>query len=563
MRRLIAAVMAVPVLASLYLALVLSHRRARRAGIGAAGAVGVMLVALIGIGLASPATSVSLPPSQSSPLPQSQFQPIATYSDASAMARGNGATTPAAGTDATETAGVAAAAAANGVTAPGPRSSTGTGPEAVPVSGGTATTTLAGQAQGRQGVPAGSPAAASVTIRQPTAVKLAPSHLVGNRMALTAGFLIQFDRSVSLAVARKAFTVKPAVKGTLKAVPGSTTRFVFVPAAPLAPGARYTVSFAGNLVDTQGQAIARPAPHAYLTIPSTNVVRFQPALKSTGNDPAAGISVRFSQPMDPTTTARAFSANIAGHKLVGTVTWAENHTVLVFKPAHTLLGGAGVGVRVTVAARSLAGAPLAKGISFTFKVKAKAPTATTTRTTTKPTTGTASKPKPKPSSSSGSPSTGGGSVGGGSWAAVESFYLTLMNCTRTGGWVQSDGSCSSPGGRDVAPLWIDQGISDNVTRPYARLMATRDECSHFADGTPGDRLARAGYHSYQWAENMSCPQSMSPDAAMIYTQQYFQNEKSYNGGHYVNLMNPLYDRVGIGVWVANGLTEVVIDFYHP
>ena len=69
LRRLIAAVMAVPVLASLYLALVLSHRRARRAGIGAAGAVGVMLVALIGIGLASPATSVSLPPSQSSPLP--------------------------------------------------------------------------------------------------------------------------------------------------------------------------------------------------------------------------------------------------------------------------------------------------------------------------------------------------------------------------------------------------------------------------------------------------------------------------------------------------------------
>ena len=211
-------------------------------------------------------------------------------------------------------------------------------------------------------------------------------------MALTAGFLVQFNRPVSLAVARKAFTVKPAVKGTLKAVPGSTTRFAFVPAAPLTPGARYTVSFTGTIVDTQGQAIVKPAPHAYLTIPSTSVVRFQPALKSTGNEPGAAISVRFSQPMDPKTTARAFSANIAGHRLVGTVTWADNHTVLVFKPSHVLPGGAGVGVRVAVTAKSLAGAPLAKGISFTFKVKAKAVTTTksTAKAATKPTTGTSS-----------------------------------------------------------------------------------------------------------------------------------------------------------------------------
>ena len=56
---------------------------------------------------------------------------------------------------------------------------------------------------------------------------------------------------------------------------------------------------------------------------------------------------------------------------------------------------------------------------------------------------------------------------------------------------------------------------------------------------------------------------MAPLALMIYTQEFFQSEKSYNGGHYVNLMNPDYDRVGIGVWVANGRAEVVIDFYHP
>jgi uncharacterized protein YkwD len=161
------------------------------------------------------------------------------------------------------------------------------------------------------------------------------------------------------------------------------------------------------------------------------------------------------------------------------------------------------------------------------------------------------------------PRSGGSALGGGAWAAAESYYLRLMNCTRTGGWVSSSGACDSPGGRDVAPLVIDQGISDRVSRPYARYLATTGICSHFADGNPGTRLSREGYTSYVWAENISCPLDMEPMALMVYTQQFFQNEKSYNGGHYVNLMNAAYDRVGIGVWVANGRAEVVIDFYHP
>ena len=44
----------------------------------------------------------------------------------------------------------------------------------------------------------------------------------------------------------------------------------------------------------------------------------------------------------------------------------------------------------------------------------------------------------------GDPITGGGAVGGGSWAAVETYYLGLMNCTRTGGWVTSTGNVQQP-----------------------------------------------------------------------------------------------------------------------
>jgi hypothetical protein len=153
------------------------------------------------------------------------------------------------------------------------------------------------------------------------------------------------------------------------------------------------------------------------------------------------------------------------------------------------------------------------------------------------------------------------------WYSVEVYYLSLVNCTRTGGWVLRDGTCRGYGSgrysRYVAPLRLSAGISDRASRPYAKLLAVRGICSHFADHDPGYRLRRAGFTSWTWGENIGCPSGMSPRAAMVYSQRFFQAEKSYNGGHYVNLMNAAYDRVGIGVWVDNGMVVVVIDFYHP
>ena len=111
-----------------------------------------------------------------------------------------------------------------------------------------------------------------------------------------------------------------------------------------------------------------------------------------------------------------------------------------------------------------------------------------------------------------------------------------MNCTRTGGWVTSSGACSSPGGRNVAPLKLDSGISSKVSRPYAKRLAVGSDCSHFIGGNPGDRLRRAGFSSYRWAENIGC-RSGGARAAVLASHLFFQSEKSTNGGHYVNLMN--------------------------
>ena len=536
MRRLAAAIMAVPVIASIYIATLITVPGARRY---LAVVTSVLLVGVVGIGLVMPPAATSTPPSTPRPISASELQAVETEPGGTASTTSASSTPPPAAVSGQNT-----ATATSGGARPAPV--TAAVPDATPT-------------------PRSSPTAAkpAVTVRTPTKARIAAVQPTGKRIRLTSPIVMRFDRPVSVKAVRAAFAIKPAVKGTIRAQ--SNKVFTFTPAAPFAVNTAYTITFTKPIKDTDGVAIATPKPVRLLTAAAPALVRFRPAKGSTDVDPTSVLSVRFTKPMNRATTQKAFSAVVAGKKLPGALTWAEGDTVLVFTPKRALAKGSGVGLRVLGTATSADGVPIKGGGSATFKVvPGPKPVPTVARPAAKPAVKPASKPAAKPSRPRTTvPRSGGGSLGGGSWAAAEAYYLDLMNCTRTGGWVTSSGSCDSPGGRDVAPLWIDSRISANVSRPYAKFLATTGTCSHFADGNPGTRLRRAGFGSYKWAENISCPKVMEPMALMVYTQQYFQNEKSYNGGHYVNLMNPAYDRVGIGVWVANGRAEVVIDFYRP
>jgi hypothetical protein len=156
------------------------------------------------------------------------------------------------------------------------------------------------------------------------------------------------------------------------------------------------------------------------------------------------------------------------------------------------------------------------------------------------------------------------------WLSVEQYYLRLLNCSRTGGWVNADGSCKGYGsgryGRKTHTLTRHSGISANVARPYARLLARLGACSHFKDGSPGTRLRRAGYRSYRWAENLGCGAGQTdPYKSVLGSHRYFQSEKNWDpvGGHYRNMMNPKYTTVGIGVWKDGSRVRLVTDFYAP
>jgi uncharacterized protein YkwD len=398
------------------------------------------------------------------------------------------------------------------------------------------------------GRPMTQPVRAAFLTRDATSASVAATSTIEKRVAIDSAFTIAFDQAVDLGSVAPSIRLDPPAPGALSRTldAAGLPTYTFKPSAPLLPDTRYRLIVTGAR-DAAGAEVATTAM-AVRTVKAPAVVRFRPRTATTDVARDAAISVRFTQQMDRASTKKAFKVSAAGKAVSGTVRFAENDTVLIFDPSSNLPYGARITATVAATAKSTDGVALGAAAKGTFRVAPK-PVATT-RTIS--------------SGSGGGSGGGGGSVGGGSWAAVERYYLNLMNCTRTGGLVTSGGDCSSPGGRSVAPLRLDAGISSKVARPYAKKLAVNNMCTHFSGGNPGDRLRRAGYSSYRWAENLGC-RSGNPYGAVLGSHRYFQSERSWSppGGHYVNLMNSAYDRVGIGVWVSGGRVRLVVDFYHP
>ena len=412
------------------------------------------------------------------------------------------------------------------------------------------TVTVGAGALATSGRPMTRPARAAFLTRDAATGLLAATGMVEKRATIDSSFTIAFDHPIDLASVGPAIKIDPPLTGALTrtTAPGGASTYTFVPTQPLAPDTKYRVIVDG-VRDATGVDLD-PITMALRTVVAPQVVRFRPRAGMTEMLRDAGISVRFTGSMDRASTKAAFGVTADGKRVPGRVTFAENDTVLVFDPSSNLPYDAKVVATVAATAKSADDVPIGAATKATFTVIPKADPAKPAKTSSRSTTTTIPR-------SSG----GGGSVGGGSWGAVERYYLRLMNCTRTGGWVTSGGDCGSPGGRSVAALRLDSGISSRVSRPYARKLAVNTMCTHFSGGNPGDRLRRAGYTSYRWAENLGC-RSGNPYSAVLGSHRFFQNEKPYSGGHYVNLMNAAYNRVGIGVWVSGGRVRLVVDFYH-
>ena len=418
------------------------------------------------------------------------------------------------------------------------------------------TVTIGREARDAAGTPLAEPLRVIFFTRDRPTVSLALTDMVDEGTARPGSALeLRFSRPVDANSVARALRVTPATAGRLVATadPGQAgaDRFLWVPDAPLAPGTPIAFHLAASVRDADGSRLATPAHVSATVAARPRVVRSRPAKGGQGVDRDQTISIRFSEKMDRRTTQAALSVTGLDTKKDGRFRWAEGDTVLIFDPSTTYPYGAAVTIKVAGSARSWVGVPLADdpaAVAFrsAFRVEPK-PTAPA-----RPTTST--------------PASGGSSTSSAPWLSVEKYYLGLLNCTRTGGWVQSDGSCVGYGsGRYstyVAPLAMSAGISSKVARPYARYEATRDICSHYADGDPGARLNRGGYSSYRWGENLGC-RSGNPYSAVLASHLFFQSEMSANSGHWRNIKDARFSVVGIGIWVANGRVRLVSDFYHP
>jgi len=248
--------------------------------------------------------------------------------------------------------------------------------------------------------------------------------------------------------------------------------------------------------------------------------------------------------MDQKSTAAALSVTSYGRSLQGTTSWSDDGLTMVFAPRYSYYVGSVITVRVAASARSVGGLGMKAAASATFTI---------------------ARPKSRVVPYSATKIQWTGAVGSAPYGGSEQYYLSLMNCTRTGGWVTAGGDCSTQTHHTLparSAFVLDEGISSKVSRPYAKALAERGELTHYLDGTtPHGRLTAAGYPSGSWAENIASP-SNAGQSGMVQVEIYFQEESPirYGTTHYKNIMSPYFHRVGIGVWVAGGV-RVCVDFY--
>jgi hypothetical protein len=380
-----------------------------------------------------------------------------------------------------------------------------------------------------------------------TSAKITATSMVDSLVSPTSTFQITFTRPVKLATIAAHLSISPPVTGSITGddpTDVSSQVFTFTPDDLLPGGTTFTVSFdATKATDANGVGLLPVTPLVVQTLAAPDVMRFRPADGRSTTDPNQVISIRFTVPMNRSATASSLSVVADGKAVRGSISWTENNAVLVFDPAAKLRVGSTVYIRVSATARSATGQRLSKAVTSSFRVLK--PTVRTIRWSG----GIASTTAP--------------------WHDAELYYLALMNCTRTGGWVTRSGACSSVTHHTMPaqdPLRFNATIANKVSRPYSKAQADRGVLTHYLGGTtPHSRLCAGGFCGGSWGENLAMPPSRYA-AGMIDAEIFFQNEygcrnRGCEFGHYYNIMNPYFHQAGIGVWVSNGHVRLTIDFY--
>jgi uncharacterized protein YkwD len=406
------------------------------------------------------------------------------------------------------------------------------------------TITVGTGARDRTGRELASPLRAGFLTRGATTTSLAVTKELSQGVALDGSIALSFDRPVSVASVAESLRIAPPVPGRLVVASDDSGAgdaslaevFLWEPVEPLAADTPYTVALADGVTDAEGGSVAPPEPLSFITAPAPSVIRFRPRADTENVGRSVDVSVRFSMPMDRESTRRAFRVEVNGERVSGRVWFAEDDTVLVLDPAQDFPYEATVVLRVTESAQSAEGTPLDRARSVTFTVESRpAPTPAPAPASA----GTAPRATPRPTQPSARPTSS-------SWLAAEKYLLELMNSRRAA--------------VGVPALLYDAGVSDRAARPFAELLAVNGACAHVYRGQdPGDRLRAAGFVGRAWGENLGCRFFVDPRDAAESLVRFFMGSP----GHYANMVSRQFTHAGIGLWVAGGNLRFVVKFYTP
>jgi uncharacterized protein YkwD len=537
-RRALAAVLALPVLASIYLAIVL--RRGPAAWAALALGVGALAVAAVA---AAPTGTIGAPTATQAPLAATAWGPAVATDRAltAAMVIDFGAPMDP----------VSVARAVRVSPAAEYRlswSDDGTRLFVSPVGSWQPATyytiTVGTEARDRTGRQLVSPLRAGFLTREATTTSLAVTEELSQGVALDGSIALTFDRPVSVASVAESLRIAPSAPGRLVVASDESGAgdaalaevFLWEPVEPLAAETPYTVALADGVTDGEGGSVAVPEPLTFVTTPAPSVVRFRPRANTENVGRSVDVSVRFTMPMDRESTRRAFSVEVNGEPVSGRVWFAEDDTVLVLDPEAEFPHEATVVLRVAESAQSAEGTPLDRARSVTFSVESRPPPAPTPAPASG---GPAPRATPAPTQPSARPTSA-------SWLAAERYLLELMNDRRAA--------------VGVPALQYHAGVSDRAARPFAELLAVHGACAHsFRGQDPGDRLRAAGFVGRAWGENIGCRFFIDPRDAAESLVRFFMGSP----GHYANMVSRRFTHAGIGFWVHGRNLRFVVKFYTP
>ncbi|MDQ2964634.1 MAG: Ig-like domain-containing protein, partial [Chloroflexota bacterium] len=254
MRKLAAAALALPVVALLYVPMLVRRSVAARlvVAIGLAGLVGIGA-----IGISGPLRTAATPPSKHVPLTSAAFRTDLGVGQSPATA------VEIAFSTAMETASVEASLQVDPPTSvdlawSADRTVLTVNPRFGWRTATYHTITVAQGALATSGQPLTTPVRAVFLTRPATAGSIVPTRQAADRVGLDSAFVLEFDRPIDAATVREALVARPAIEGTLEPLARRTAsnRFVFTPAQPLASNSRYELSISGAVRDVDGAALA-------------------------------------------------------------------------------------------------------------------------------------------------------------------------------------------------------------------------------------------------------------------------------------------------------------------